>query len=106
MYKVILAAATLTLAAGTVQAQVVQNNVTGQATGDQVYSVEVIGSNGVRYGCLPNVTTNNAGQLVRQCRRLSGSVANPSAGGLNPGAIGIVGLGLAALAIGASSGTD
>lgn len=97
-----MAAAVLLLTAGAAQAQVAQSSVIG-TTGDPVYTTLVQGADGNQYECRPDVVNRN-GQLIRECRRRRAVGANPSGGGqLGGGLLGLLGLGLAALAVGSSS---
>ena len=86
----------------TTQAQV------GGTTGDQTYSLRVIGANGTAYNCRPNLVEQDGSQ-VRLCRR-AGVAGTPRlttgqntgfgmAGGLLAGVLGL-------LAIASSSGTN
>lgn len=80
----------------------------GGATGDQTYSLRVIGANGITYNCRPDLV-EQAGQQVRLCRRAGvagttiGSTVQNGGFGATGGVIaGVLGL----LAIASASGTN
>ncbi|WP_417770666.1 hypothetical protein [Stappia sp.] len=78
-----------------------QETVIG-ASGDPVYSVQIVGANGVVYNCLPDLVVKD-GLTVRQCRRV-GSGGSVTLDGTGPAAI-AAGLVLVAV-ISADDSTD
>jgi hypothetical protein len=69
------------------------------ASGDAVYSLEVVGTNGVTYNCQPDIVTID-GVSARQCVRAGAGGGNLFEGGLTAGvAAGVVGVILVAAVI-------
>ncbi|MDA7424412.1 hypothetical protein [Thalassococcus lentus] len=89
--------------AANAQAVTTQEEV-GGSTGDAVYSVRVVGADGVEYNCRPELEQRD-GVPTRLCRRHGGSVTgNSMQGSLSTG--GLIGGLLAVVALAATSGTD
>ncbi|MEO0400862.1 MAG: hypothetical protein AAF214_00645 [Pseudomonadota bacterium] len=84
-----------------------QQSVVG-ASGNPIYSVQVVGQNGVTYNCLPDLQRIES-QLVRRCQRLNaaGGTSNGLLGGsLSTGlAAGAVAFVLVAVAAGSDGST-
>lgn len=90
MKRLSFAAVTAGLVATAASAQqTTQQSVVG-ASGDAVYSVQVVGANGLTYNCLPTLDTV-AGQLVRRCLQVNAAGVTPTPnGGLLGGTLGTV----------------
>lgn len=96
-----LTAATM-LFATTASAQnvVTETQSVGGATGDAVYSLEVVGTNGLTYACQPGIVTID-GVSARQCVRAGAGGGNLFEGGLTAGVgAGVLGVVLLAALIG------
>ena len=57
------------IAGSAAQAQTTTQEAVIGASGDPVYTVQIVGANGVVYNCLPDLVVKD-GLTVRQCRRV------------------------------------
>ncbi len=98
MKKITIMAGAVALMATGAAAQTTTQQSVGGPTGDPVYSLRVIGENGVAYNCRAELE-QRGGVAVRVCRRAGGTGQGGGNAATVPALIG----GLALLAIGGGS---